>query len=214
MIGPKLERMLRNWSPRWRPMRFKATLVALVASAVALPLALLAIPYLEIFNEMAVQPKAKAQSYYGWFSDRSLVAERPPVEGTLPMSYFPYKIEGNDEASAKKAAETLENPLEPTLDALKRGQKLFNTFCIVCHGEKGEGNGPIVGPNLYPAPPSLHTAQARGFPDGRIFHVISRGQNKMPPYNDKLEPMERWAVVHYVRALQRTMAADPKGDEK
>ena len=119
------------------------------------------------------------------------------------MNWFPYEIEGNDEASAKKAEATLVNPLQPTVKVQKRGQKLFNIFCIVCHGERAEGDGPVVGPDWFPAPPSLHTKQAREFQDGRIFHVISRGQNKMPPYGDRIAPEDRWAIVHYVRAMHK-----------
>jgi len=213
MSESPMQQRLRRWSPRWHPLRFRATLVGLVAASIGVPLGILAIPYLEIFNDMAVQPKAKAQGTYGWFSDVSLRVERPPVAGTLPMDVFPYPIEGKDEAAAKLAEATLVNPLAPTIEVLKRGQKIFNTYCIVCHGERAEGNGPIVGPNLFPAPPSLHTEQARNFKDGRIFHVITRGQNKMPSYADVLVPEDRWSVVHYVRALQKAMQTD-EGEPK
>jgi mono/diheme cytochrome c family protein len=216
MIPKKLEDGLRNWSPRWRPNRFKATLIALPILAIAIPLAVLAIPYLDVLNDMAVQPKGKPQGQYGWFSRQSLVVERPPVAGTIPMGYVPYTIQGNDEASRKLAEETLTNPLPLDTEtqrrtALKRGQKLYNTFCIVCHGERGVGNGRIIGPGLFPAPPSLHTDQALAFKDGRIFHNITRGQNKMPAYADEIDPDDRWAIVYYVRALQRTMQAAKGG---
>ncbi len=184
-------------------MRFKGTLVAIVASAFVLPLLFLAMPFLELFNDMAVQPKAKAQGHYGWFSDEQRIVEQPPVPGTIPDDYEPYPITGKDAQAARLAGEQLTNPLTSTMDALKRGQTVFNNICIVCHGEHGKGDGRIQGPDLFPAPPSLHTEQARAFPDGRIFHVITRGQNKMPPYADVLRPVDRWSVVHYVRALQR-----------
>jgi mono/diheme cytochrome c family protein len=210
MIGRKLEEILRGWTPRWRPLRFRITLAALVVAAIVVPLALLGMPYLEIFNDMAVQPKGKTQGYYGWYAGRSLVVERAPVAGTVAMGQFPYPIEGEGEEATKRAEAVLENPLSPTLETLERGKKLFEVFCIVCHGERAEGNGSIVGPNLFPAPPSLHTSQARAFLDGRIYHVITKGQNKMPSYADRLEPEERWSVVHYVRALQRAMLIDPE----
>lgn len=205
MIERKLEERLRAWSPRWRPARFKATLVALVVAAVAVPLGILAVPYLEILNDMTAQPKGKAQGLYGWYQGAGLVVERPPVPGTVPVGGVPaYPAQGpKDEAAAKLAEQTLRNPLPASREVLARGRKIFNVHCIVCHGERAEGNGPIVGPNLFPAPPSLHTEQARGFQDGRIFHVITRGQNKMPSYARELAPEERWSVVHYVRALQR-----------
>ena len=72
------------------------------------------------------------------------------------------------------------------------------------------GTGPIVGPALFPAPPSLHTKAARDFKDGRIFHVITRGQNTMPSYADKLTVEDRWAVIHFVRALQRALHPKPE----
>ncbi|MHC5010157.1 MAG: c-type cytochrome [Planctomycetota bacterium] len=212
MIGPKLEKKLKDWEPRWRPFRFKATLIGLVAASVVVPLLILAVPYLELFNDMAVQPVAKPQGDYGWFTDQALMVPRPPVPGTVPMDdlgFTPYVMEGETpEEAAQRAEETLSNPLLPTLDVLKRGQKYFNIYCIVCHGPRGEANGPIVGPDLFPAPLSLHSPQALAFEDGRIFHVISVGQRDMPSYADKLTWEERWSVVHYVRALQRTMQGE------
>ena len=212
MIPKKIQDTLKSWAPRWHPGRFRATLAAMAVLAVVVPIGLLAIPYLDIFNEMAVQPKAKAQGTYGWFSDhQELVAFRQPVPGTIPMSgWMPYPIQGNDDASRKLASETLKGP-EPVYELTKNvGQKWFNVFCITCHGPEGDGNGKIVGPNLFPAPPSLHTEQARKFAEGHIFHVITAGQNKMPSYADRLTPEQRWRVVHYVKAMQeaRKMAEE------
>lgn len=198
-----MKTVLQEWSPRWRPLRWRATLIGLVIAALVIPLAFLSLPYLEWFNDMAVQPKGKTQGQYGWFSGKQLPVERLPVAGTVPMGFTPYTIEGKDEASAKRAEATLVNPLKPTRDVLDRGRQVFDNICWTCHGRRGDADGPIIGPGLFPAPPSLHTKQARAFKDGRIFHIITRGQNKMPAYADLVEPHERWAVVHYIRALQR-----------
>ena len=204
---------LRNWTPRWRPSWFKATLVALPTLAIAIPLAVLAIPYLEILNDMAVQPKGKPQGQYGYFSDEALTVARPPVAGTLPMDFVPHPIPGNDEAARKLAEATLVNPLPRSRVVLERGRKIFNVYCIPCHGERALGNGAIVGPGLFPAPPSLHTKQAREFKDGRIYQTITRGQNKMPSQADVVDPIDRWAVTHYVRALQKAkQTMDEEGD--
>ncbi len=211
MIGKKLQDKLRSWSPIWRPGRFQATLVGLVVAAIVIPLAILAIPYTDLLNDMAVQPKGKSQGYYGWFSGQHLIAARPPVAGTMPMDgYDPYPIEGNDDAARELAGKILKNPLPSTRENIELGKHWFENLCIVCHGPHAEGNGLLAG--VFPAPPSLHTKQAREFPDGRIFHVITKGQNKMPSYADKLEPRERWAVVLYVRALQlaKQMAEEDK----
>lgn len=145
-------------------------------------------PMLEYMPNMAHSPAVKAQ-------------ERPmflPVSGTVPRDWerYPYGV-----GDTLKAAAELVNPLSPTLDILQAGQKSFNTFCIVCHGAKGDGRGYII--PKFPQPPSLLTDRVRDWPDGRIFHVISRGQQTMPDYSFQLDPAQRWAVVNYVRVLQR-----------
>ncbi|MBI4881304.1 MAG: cytochrome c [Planctomycetes bacterium] len=211
MTPGSMQNRLRNWSPRFSPAWFKAFLVAVVAAAFAVPLGVLALPYLDILNDMAVQPKGKAQGYYGWFEGEARIVERPPAARSMPMDYYPYHLEGKDEATAKLAEESLANPLPATLAAVDEGEKHFNYYCWTCHGKEGYANGPIIGPERFPAPPSLHTDSARAFKDGRIFHIISRGQNKMPSYADKFSPRERWAIVHYVRALQRSQ--NPKAED-
>jgi mono/diheme cytochrome c family protein len=205
MIPLKAQEWLKQWSPRFSPGAFKAGLVAVVAAAFVIPLVFVAIPYLEILNDMAVQPKGKAQDHYGSLSGEKLIVERDPPAGTIPMGYYPYHLEGKEEEVAKVAEATLENPVTPTMETLELGRKLFDYYCFTCHGTMGEGDGAIVGPDLFPAPPSLHTDQAQKFKDGRIFHVITRGQNTMPSYADKFTRDERWAIIHYVRALQRAM---------
>jgi mono/diheme cytochrome c family protein len=210
MIPKKVRDFLARFEPKWYGWRFKATLVAVVSAAFAVPLVLLAIPYLDMFNDMAVQPKGRPQNLYGRLFGKSLIVERPPVEGTVPVDYYPYPFPGKDEKTALAAAAALTNPLRPTAEVLATGQKLFNYYCWTCHGKQAEGNGPIVGPGRVPAPPSLHTDAARAFPDGRIFHIITEGQNVMPSYADKFTPEERWAIIYYVRALQRAMNPKPE----
>lgn len=214
MIGPRTQEKLARWAPRFSPLMFKATLVVFVAAAFAVPLFIVAVPYLDLFNDMAVQPKGKAQSEYGLLQGSALIVERPPVAGTIPIDHYPYHLEGKDEKTAKIAEETLSNQLEPTMKVLEEGQRLFNYYCITCHGPQGEGNGPIIGPDLFPAPPSMHTDTARAFKDGKIFHIITRGQNTMPAHADKFTIDERWAIIHYVRALQRAMNPTAEDLEK
>lgn len=198
-----LKQILGEWKPKWYEGRWKVTLIVLPIVLLCVPLLFLALPYLDILNDMAVQAKGKAQGEYGWFSDEQLIAERPPVEGTIPEGYFPYHVtEKDEEKAAKHAGATLVNPVPRTTEVLKRGQEIFGRICITCHGPRGEGNGRIQGPDLFPAPPSLHTAQTKQYQDGRIWHVITRGWSKMPSYATTLTPEERWSVVHFVRALQ------------
>jgi mono/diheme cytochrome c family protein len=72
--------------------------------------------------------------------------------------------------------------------------------CAVCHGPGGQGDGPIIG--RFPNPPSLLAARAKGLPDGRVVHVIARGQGIMPSHAAQVLPEDRWRVVLHLRRLQ------------
>ncbi len=130
-------------------------------------------------------------------------AMRMPVKGTVPRNYVPYAYAKDPE----RAGRELKNPLRKTGDTLVRGQALYNTYCIVCHGVAGEGDGTVV--PKFPRPPSLQSDKVRGWSDGRIYHVISVGQNLMPSYASQIATADRWAVIHYIRALQRSKHPTP-----
>lgn len=127
---------------------------------------------------------------------------RMPPEGTIPNNFEPYPYSKDDGDLAGKA---LHNPLRPTKAVLLRGQKLYETYCVVCHGPKGDGAGYIV--PKFPQPPPLFSEKVTKWSDGRIFHVLTRGQNLMPSYASQVTADERWAIINYVRVLQR--AAHP-----
>jgi mono/diheme cytochrome c family protein len=203
---------LLNCYPRWSPTMYKLTLGATVVLAIMVPLGMVAIPFIEFFNGMAAQPKGKAQMTYGRTYGEDRPVERRPVEGTIPRGYVPYRFDhlGNTIEDARKAGNQLTNPLPLTIENLRGGQELYNVYCIVCHGERGEGDGPVIGPDRFPAPPSLHTKQAVGYNDGTLFHIMTKGIGKMPSYADQLDQRERWMVVHYLHALQRSMAPKPE----
>ncbi|MBN1443440.1 MAG: cytochrome c [Planctomycetes bacterium] len=203
MTPRRIQAFLASWTPRFSPRLFRSVLIGLLVASIAIPLALVAVPYLEIFNDMAVQPKARPQSLFGYPDGRSLIVERAPAPGSIPMDHFPYTAEESGEQAEQLAGERLRSPLRPTISVLQQGRKLYNTFCTPCHGAEGQGDGGVA--ELFGAPPSLHTGAARALEDGRIFHVISRGRNTMPSYEDLLAVEERWRIVHYVRALQRAL---------
>lgn len=200
----------------WSPLIYKGTLGALVVLAFAVPLGMAALPFVEFFNGMAAQPKAREQMTYGRTyerdDDKELLTERPPVEGTIPRGYIAYPFDhmAATVEDAKKVGAMWDNPLPRSAEHMLRGQALFNIHCIVCHGKQGQGDGSATGPDRFPAPPSLQTEQARGYVDGTIYHLITKGTEKMPSYADKLDATERWQVIHYLRALQRAMNPKPE----
>lgn len=97
-------------------------------------------------------------------------------------------------------------PLEVDEALMQEGQKKYTLFCQVCHGASGDGNG-ITKQYGMIATPSYHDDRIRQMPEGEIFNTITHGKNTMGGYGDKLSPAERWAVIAYVRALQRSQNA-------
>lgn len=131
---------------------------------------------------------------------------RTPPPATVTTGYRHYAY--NDDA---KGAETnLINPVPINAETLRYGKLAYETTCIVCHGADGSGNGYVVGDNKYPNPPSLLTSRARDFSDGHLYHIVTHGQARMWSYKSQLHPEERWAVINYVRALQRAVNPAPQ----
>lgn len=153
--------------------------------------------------DMAFTPAIKAQA------DKPGSMRMPPA-GTIARGHKPYPYSTQPE----EAGRMLKNPLHRTKAVLEQGRNLFNSYCLVCHGPYGEGDGTVV--PKFPRPPSLQSDKIRDYSDGRIFHVITMGQNLMPSYASQVEPEERWAIIHYLRALYRAKhptAADLKAAE-
>ncbi|MBW8875890.1 MAG: cytochrome c [Acidobacteria bacterium] len=125
---------------------------------------------------------------------------QPPVAGTIarggPLP-FHYAATAED---AVRAGRELRNPFPPSPAVLARGQTVYQTFCAVCHGLRGAGDGPLI--PKFPNPPSYTSARLLAMPDGQIFHVITRGSGMMPSYAGQIAPEDRWRAVAWVRALQ------------
>jgi mono/diheme cytochrome c family protein len=122
-----------------------------------------------------------------------------PVPGTVPRGFDPFRYDATP-ADAERAGRELSNPVPPSTEALARGRELYETFCLVCHGPRGRGDGPLV-PKI-PSPPAYDSERVRSMPPGQIFHVISRGSGRMPSYGAQIPPAKRWLIVHYVHALR------------
>jgi mono/diheme cytochrome c family protein len=155
--------------------------------------------FLDPFNWMMEQDKIIPQSRTDLFSDQR--GMRIPVEGTVARGYIPYPFMGET-----NPAEVLSNPYLPTKENLELGEKKYLTFCSPCHGNFGDGDSRLN--EQFPNPPSLHSDRAREFSDGWIYHVITNGQNIMPSYAPQITREERWAIVNYIRVLQRAKNAD------
>ncbi|OGU13684.1 MAG: hypothetical protein A2X61_01865 [Ignavibacteria bacterium GWB2_35_12] len=155
--------------------------------------------YMEPFNWMMEQSRVMPQSHSKIFKDG--FGMRNPVSGTVARGSMPYMFAGQPDIAGEK----LVNPFIPDEKTLTLGKKKYNTYCSPCHGNFAKGDARLNG--QFPNPPSLHSDKVRTWTDGRIFAVITEGQNIMPSYAQQLTPDERWAVILYVRALQRAVNA-------
>ncbi len=125
-----------------------------------------------------------------------------PVEHTVPRGNIPYQFEKTDE-NRKLAGLKLLNPyLSQGKDAkaIEEGKRLYNIYCIHCHGEKGDGKGFLYTSGKYSYPPaSLLVDKVAGNPDGEIFHVISVGFGVMGAHQGQIMPDDRWKIASYIR---------------
>jgi len=156
-------------------------------------------PNIEIIQDMMVQPAIKAQRYDEFFKNG--ISEQVPPEHTIPVNYLPYQY-GYD---ADRAEKSMKNPIAgvATPEVMNVGQKFFETNCMVCHGMKGMGDGPLAKSGKFPlAIPSLMSDKIRGWSDTRIYHTITMGQGVMGPYASHIPNQYRWQVVNYIRYLQ------------
>ncbi len=132
---------------------------------------------------------------------------RIPPAGTVPRDYalFEYTIDAD---SRKRAGNELQNPYTPTDENLLRGKAVYTTFCIVCHGEKGEGNGILYTSGLYPLKPrDLSTGATVNLKDGEIYHTITLGFGSMGAHGSQIQPDDRWMLVMHIRKLQEYASA-------
>jgi mono/diheme cytochrome c family protein len=97
-------------------------------------------------------------------------------------------------------------PVEVTMALMTRGQERYDIYCSPCHSKAGDGKG-IVPKRGFLPPPSFFQENVLAFDDGYIYNVIANGVRNMPAYRKQIPVNDRWAIVAYVRALQKTHTA-------
>lgn len=157
-------------------------------------------PPIHLNPNMDNQPKYKAQSQSGFFENQATM--RKPVAGTIARGFLQddkeyYEGKNADGSFVRNA------PVEVTVQLLERGRERYDIYCSPCHSRVGDGKGIMISRGYVP-PPSFHTDRIRNLPDGEIYDVITKGVRNMPPYANQINPDDRWAIVKYLRALQRS----------
>ena len=97
-------------------------------------------------------------------------------------------------------------PFPVTMKVLERGQERYNIYCTPCHSRVGNGMGMIVDRG-YAHAGDYHTARLENAPLGHFFNVITNGYGAMPEYAAQIAPVDRWAIVAYIKALQLSQNA-------
>jgi cytochrome c1 len=97
-------------------------------------------------------------------------------------------------------------PIEPTLQWMQRGRERFNITCAMCHGVNAAGNGVTKQFGLNTVV-TLQDDRIRKMSDGEIFNTITNGKNTMMAYGPNIMVADRWAIISYLRALQRSQNA-------
>ena len=153
-------------------------------------------------QDMHDQPKFKPYAKSDFFADQR--SARPFVDGTIARGHlrddtllFTGKADG-------KPADVF--PFAITADVMERGHERFDIFCSPCHGRTGTGDGMIVRRG-YRRPPTFHQDRLRQTAPGYVFDVITNGFGAMPDYAQQIPVEDRWAIVAYMKALQRSQQA-------
>lgn len=153
-------------------------------------------------QNMQFQNRFNAQEKNEFFANN--MSMRPPVDGTIARGKLrqnPEVYEGRNE----NGEFVTEIPFEVTQSFLYRGQERYDIFCTPCHGKLGDGQGIIMtGQYGYVPAPSYHRQASYDMPDGQFYSAITEGIRSMPAYNTQIEVEDRWAIVAYIRALQRS----------
>lgn len=159
----------------------------------------------QIIADMDSQVKPKPQKDSRLLSRSDFRTLTP--DSTYPSFGSKYPFEQIDFAIAES---TFKNPLPASEFIINRGKQRFETHCVPCHNFDGLGRGKIItdvklkeDEEGFPEPANLTRPETQKLSDARIFHILSSGQNLMFPVNDKLSENERWALVHYIRYLQK-----------
>jgi mono/diheme cytochrome c family protein len=160
-------------------------------------------PPIHLNPSMDNQPKVRAQSASTFFYDGSSM--RQPVPGTIPIG----GLQEDGAFFTGKGADgqfVAKNPVTVDEAVLERGRQRSAIYCQPCHDAKGDGKGILFQRGNVPTA-SFHQEKILNYTDGQIFDVITNGTGLMAGYRWPIPPADRWAIVAYVRDLQRKRSA-------
>jgi len=165
-------------------------------------------PRIHLIQDMDSQPKYKAQRENSFFADGH--ADRPEIDGTVAVG------DARDDDKFYKGKEgdawtpTFPSQIAVTEATMDRGRQRFGIYCTPCHGQVGVGDGMVakradsLAQGTWIPPTNITQEYLRQMPVGELFNSISNGVRNMPGYAAQIKTEDRWAIIMYVRALQRS----------
>lgn len=158
-------------------------------------------PPIHIIQNMDNQAKYVPYGQNSFFADGRNM--RPTVKGTVARGGL-----NNDSAyfHGKTDSQFVSIPVKLTMELMQRGRERYGIYCSVCHGLSGDGKSINVLKGFTPAP-AYTDERLLKLRDGEIFNVISNGVRTMPSMAAQVPVEDRWAIVAYVRALQKSQLA-------
>ncbi len=174
---------------------------------------------INMIQDMDLQAKFKAQSVNDLFADGR--SQRPQIAGTVARGESYLDTHFNEGVVNGEWATVNPTQVPVTMASIARGQERFNIYCTPCHGYSGAGNGTVnqralelvsnvegpVNGTVWVAAKSLHDATVSVQPVGQLFNTVTNGVRNMAGYGSQIPIEDRWAIVSYVRALQRSQNA-------
>jgi hypothetical protein len=156
-------------------------------------------------QDMQDEPKFVPQRGSEFYADGRSV--RPQVENTVARGQL-HQDEYYYTGLGPDGKEGNVMPFPVTMEVLERGQERYNVYCTPCHSRAGNGAGMIVQRGYRPAG-NFHTPRLMAAPLGHFFNVMTNGYGAMPDYRAQVAPVDRWAIVAYIKALQLSQNAKP-----
>lgn len=162
-----------------------------------------------IIPDMDRQEKFRPQSVNPMFADSR--ADRRPVPGTVAQGQL--EEDSHLNRGLVNGAWAVEFPGPVTESTMRRGQQRYEIFCAPCHGLAGMGDGIVAAraerlqEGTWTPPTNLHDVAVRERPVGHLYNTIANGIRNMPAYGAQIPVADRWAIVAYVRALQKSQNA-------
>jgi len=172
-------------------------------------------PRVHLIQDMDNQPKLRAQHAFDLFADDRAMRAHPP--GTVPVSDA--QLDDHFHRGLVDGAWATDFPAHVPMSAatLERGQERFNIYCAPCHGESGNGHGPVsvraqelqlLGKATWVVPTAMYDPTVLPQPVGQLFNTITYGIRTMPAYGPQIPEADRWAIVAWVKAIQRSQVAN------